>query len=63
MYEEDEKADCDMNVVATDKGELIDVSAFSGGDTFKKNQFLKMLDVAIEQVVKITEIQKSIVSK
>jgi len=63
MYEEDEKAYCDMNVVATDSGELIDVSAGSGGESFGKNQFLKMLDVAIEQVVRITQIQKTIVAE
>ncbi len=63
MYEEDEKAECDMNVVATNKAELIDISAFSGGDTFKKDQFLTMLDVALKHVIKITEIQKSIISK
>lgn len=62
MYEEDEKAYCDMNVVATDKGELIDISAGSGGESFRKNQFLKMLDIAVEQVIKITEIQKKIVN-
>ncbi len=62
MYEEDEKAQCDMNVVATENGELIDISAFSGGDTFKKNHFLTMLDVAINQVRKITDIQKSVVN-
>lgn len=63
MYEEDEKAFCDMNVVATDKGELVDISAGSGGETFGKNQFFKMLDIALEQVVKITEIQKQIVER
>jgi ribonuclease PH len=63
MYEEDEKAYCDMNVVATDNGELIDISAGSGGESFGKNQFLKMLDVALEQVVKITQIQKKIVNE
>lgn len=61
MYEEDEKAYCDMNVVATDKGELVDISAGSGGESFGKNQFLKMLDIALEQVIKITEIQKKVV--
>lgn len=63
MYEEDEKAYCDMNVVATDKGDLVDISAGSGGESFGKKQFLKMLDVAIDQVIKITEIQKKIVQE
>lgn len=63
MYEEDEKAYCDMNVVATDKGDLVDISAGSGGESFGKKQFLKMLDIAIDQVIKITEIQKKIVQE
>ncbi|MFN3412210.1 MAG: ribonuclease PH [Exilispira sp.] len=63
MYEEDEKAFCDMNVIATDHGELVNVSAESGGDSFGKTQFLQMLDLAIEQIVKITKIQKEVVEK
>lgn len=63
MYEEDEKAYCDMNLVATDSGDLVDISAGSGGESFKKSQFLKMLEVALEKVIKITEIQKKIVNE
>ncbi len=63
MYEEDEKAYCDMNVVATDEGELVDISAGSGGQPFKKSLFLKMLEIGVENVIKLTQLQKKVVEE
>lgn len=59
-YSEDSSAYCDMNVVATENGDIIDISASGEGGSFKKYQFDKMLNIALEQIQQLTELQKKI---
>jgi ribonuclease PH len=58
-YEEDSRAEVDMNVVATDAGTLIEVQGTGEGATFARSTLDKMLDVALAGCVKINEIQST----
>lgn len=46
-YEEDSRAEVDMNVVATDAGTLIEVQGTAEGATFTRSTLDKMLDLAL----------------
>ncbi|WP_199432785.1 ribonuclease PH [Qaidamihabitans albus] len=46
-YEEDSRAEVDMNVVATDVGTLIEVQGTGEGATFTRSTLDKMLDIAL----------------
>jgi ribonuclease PH len=53
-YEEDSRAEVDMNVVATDTGTLVEVQGTAEGATFHRKTLDKLLDLAfsgIEQLV------------
>jgi ribonuclease PH len=45
-YEEDARADVDMNVVMTEAGELIEVQATAEHNTFSREQHFALLDLA-----------------
>ena len=47
-YEEDARADVDMNVVLTEGGDLIEVQATAEHDTFSREQHLALLDLALQ---------------
>ncbi|MCX5042887.1 ribonuclease PH [Aldersonia sp. NBC_00410] len=46
-YEEDSRAEVDMNVVATDTGTLVEVQGTGEGATFPRSTLDKMLDLAV----------------
>ena len=46
-YEEDSRAEVDMNVVATDTGTLVEVQGTGEGATFARSTLDTMLDVAM----------------
>ena len=46
-YEEDSRAEVDMNVVATDTGTLVEVQGTGEGATFPRSTLDKLLDVAL----------------
>ena len=46
-YEEDSRAEVDMNVVATDTGTLIEVQGTGEGATFTRSTLDAMLDIAL----------------
>ncbi|GGS43193.1 MULTISPECIES: ribonuclease PH [Actinokineospora] len=56
-YEEDVRAEVDMNVVATDAGTLIEVQGTGEGATFARSTLDRMLDVAMEGCAEITRLQ------
>ena len=58
-YEEDSRAEVDMNVVATDAGTLIEVQGTGEGATFARSTLDKMLDVALAGCVRINELQSA----
>lgn len=47
-YEEDARAEVDMNVVATDTGTLVEVQGTGEGATFPRSTLDKLLDVALQ---------------
>ena len=62
-FEEDSKAQVDMNVVMNSKGELIEVQSTAEVNPFSRENFDRMLEKATNAVKYIIEIQKSILSQ
>jgi ribonuclease PH len=58
-YEEDSRAEVDMNVVATDTGTLVEVQGTGEGATFTRSTLDKMLDMALAGCAELTEIQNA----
>jgi ribonuclease PH len=56
-YEEDSRAEVDMNVVATDAGTLVEVQGTGEGATFPRSTLDKMLDFALAGCERLTAIQ------
>ncbi len=57
-YEEDSKADTDMNVVMTSAGEYIEIQGTAERMTFNKNEMQGMLSFAQSGIEKLIELQK-----
>ena len=57
-YEEDSRAEVDMNVVATDTGTLVEVQGTGEGATFARTTLDWMLDSAIAGTEKLFAVQK-----
>lgn len=58
-YDEDFKADVDMNVVMTGKGEFIEIQGTAEGKSFSKKQMDSLLALAQKGIEQLVEIQKS----
>ncbi|OAP25645.1 Ribonuclease PH [Amycolatopsis sp. M39] len=56
-YEEDSRAEVDMNVVATDAGTLIEVQGTGEGATFARSTLDTMLDLALAGCAELTRLQ------
>lgn len=56
-YDEDSRAEVDMNVVATDAGTLIEVQGTGEGATFPRSTLDRMLDVAMLGCRQLSELQ------
>jgi ribonuclease PH len=57
-YAEDSRAEVDMNVVMTGKGELIEVQATAEKTPFSEDQFLALLALARKGIEKLVGLQK-----
>lgn len=57
-YEEDSRAEVDMNVVATDTGTLVEIQGTGEGATFPRSTLDAMLDSALAGCEHIFEVQK-----
>lgn len=57
-YDEDSRAEVDMNVVATDTGTLVEIQGTGEGATFPRSTLDKLLDSALAGCEQIFEIQK-----
>jgi ribonuclease PH len=58
-YEEDSRAEVDMNVIATDTGTLVEVQGTGEGATFTRSTLDKMLDLALAGCAELTRIQNA----
>ncbi|WP_029135462.1 ribonuclease PH [Nakamurella lactea] len=56
-YEEDSRAEVDMNVVATDAGTLVEIQGTAEGATFPRRTLDSMLDVAMAGIERLTGFQ------
>lgn len=57
-YEEDSRADVDMNIIMTEKAEFIEIQGTAERKTFSKEQQDKMLDLAKKGIQQLIDIQK-----
>jgi len=58
-YEEDARAEVDMNVVATDVGTLVEVQGTAEAATFARSTLDAMLDCALAGIGTLTELQRA----
>jgi ribonuclease PH len=56
-YDEDSRAEVDMNVVTTDAGTLVEVQGTAEGATFTRSTLDSMLDMAMAGCVKLAQAQ------
>ena len=59
-YEEDVKAEVDMNIVATSKGEIIEIQGTGEGRAFLKNEVEKLIDMALASIKEINIKQREV---
>lgn len=60
-YEEDSRADVDMNVVMTGSGKLIEVQGTAEGEPFDRQMMNRMMDAAAGGIEILTEKQRSLI--
>ena len=58
-YAEDSMADADVNVVATGTGELIEVQGTAEGRPFTKEDFDRVIDLALRGIEQLVEAQRA----
>ncbi len=58
-YEEDARAEVDMNVVATDVGTLVEVLGTAEGATFARSTLDGMLDCALAGIATLAQLQRA----
>ncbi len=57
-YEEDARAEVDMNVVQSGRGRLVEVQGTGESGTFDREELGRMLDLAEKGIVELTALQK-----
>lgn len=61
-YEEDVRADTDMNVVVTGSGTFVEVQGTAEGGAFNRDELNELLDLALKGCADLTELQKAALS-
>jgi len=61
-YEEDARADVDMNVVMTNSGNLVEVQATAEHNTFSREQHTGLLDLATSGIQELSAAQKQLLA-
>ncbi len=59
MYEEDSKAEVDMNVVMTGKGKLVEVQATAEGHPFSRNEMEALVSLAQKGIKELVHLQRA----
>jgi len=62
-YEEDSKAEVDMNFVMTEGGEFVEIQGTAERDPFSKQDLVKLLTLAEGGIKKLVKIQKEVLGK
>jgi ribonuclease PH len=60
-YEEDSRAQVDMNVVQTGDGSLVEVQGTAEGDPFPRQTLSALMDLAADGISRLVEIQKTVI--
>ena len=58
MYEEDVRAETDMNVVVTGAGDFVEVQGTAEGVPFRRDELDALLDLAVAGCVRLADLQK-----
>ena len=61
-YEEDSRADVDMNVAMTSEGEYVEVQATAEGKVFPKDQLTELLNLAASGIEELIKAQREVIS-
>ncbi len=61
-YEEDVRADTDMNVVMTGSGKFVEVQGTAEHQTFDRDELHELLDLAAAGIARITEAQRVVLA-
>ena len=59
-YSEDSAAQVDLNVIATAKGELVEVQGTAEGQPFSRDNFDELLDMALSGIEELTALQRQL---
>ena len=62
-YEEDSKAEVDMNVVMTGTGEFVEVQGTAESRPFAQTTLLQMLDLAGSGIEKLIAVQREVLDQ
>ena len=62
-YEEDSSAETDMNVVQTDRGQLLEVQATAEKEPFSRSLLERLLRLADQGIEEIVQVQKEVLKK
>jgi ribonuclease PH len=62
-YEEDSKAEVDMNIVMTDKGRFVEVQGTGEEATFSHDELMQLLTLATKGCHDLYEIQRNILGE
>jgi ribonuclease PH len=61
-YEEDSRAEVDMNVVMTAAGEFVELQATAEGKTFSGNKLNDLLSLAQKGIAELVDLQKGVIA-
>jgi len=59
-YEEDSKAQVDMNMIMTSRGEIVEVQGTAEGNPFSKKQMYRLIDIAHKGIKELIAVQKEL---
>ncbi|MBP7706977.1 MAG: ribonuclease PH [Candidatus Aminicenantes bacterium] len=62
-YAEDSQADLDMNIIETDRGELVEVQAGAEKNPFSRKELLGLLRMADRGIARVIKLQKETLKK
>ncbi|MCC6998347.1 MAG: ribonuclease PH [Deltaproteobacteria bacterium] len=62
-YEEDSAADCDMNVVMTESGKIIEVQGTAEGEPFERTLLDQLLDLAARGIRDLGTLQRAAIAR
>jgi ribonuclease PH len=62
-YDEDAKADVDLNVVMTGSGQLVEVQGTAEGKVFSREELDSLIDLAASGIEQLTDFQRQILAR